>query len=83
MIIVITNPQCVLQPSHSSFSRTYKRIEMDCHVVRDNIQAGILHLLPIPPADQVADICTIALHPFPSLRIVQPRFASSLREAIN
>lgn len=38
-------------------------IEIDCHVVRDKFQSGILHLLPISSNEQVADILTKPLHP--------------------
>jgi hypothetical protein len=33
--------------------------------VRDKVQAGLLHLLPIASKEQVADIFTKSLHPGP------------------
>ena len=38
---------------------------MDCHIVRDKIQAGAIHLLPISTKGQVADILTKPLTPTP------------------
>lgn len=35
-----------------------KHIEIDCHVIRDKVQVGVIHLLPISSKDQVADILT-------------------------
>lgn len=37
-------------------------IEIDCHVVRDKVHAGILHFLPIASKDQVVDIRTKSLY---------------------
>ncbi|XP_043710546.1 uncharacterized mitochondrial protein AtMg00810-like [Telopea speciosissima] len=38
-----------------------KHIEIDCHVVREKIQLGLLHPTKIPSAEQVADIFTKSL----------------------
>ncbi|GAU30132.1 hypothetical protein TSUD_360250 [Trifolium subterraneum] len=42
-----------------------KHIEIDCHVVRDKVQANIVQLLPVSSKDQIADIFTKSLHPGP------------------
>ena len=40
-----------------------KHIEIDCHLIRDKVQAGVIKLLPISTSSQLADIHTKALHP--------------------
>ncbi|KHN34625.1 Retrovirus-related Pol polyprotein from transposon TNT 1-94, partial [Glycine soja] len=44
------------------FHERIKHIEMDCHVVRDKVQSGMIHLLPISTHEQLTDILTKSLH---------------------
>jgi len=40
-----------------------KHIEIDCHIVREKIQAGLLKTLHVPTRGQLADIFTKAIYP--------------------
>ncbi|KHN17886.1 Copia protein, partial [Glycine soja] len=45
------------------FHKRMKHLDIDCHLVREKSQVGLMQLLPIRSSNQLADIFTKGLPP--------------------
>ena len=56
------NKSAIYLAHNPTFHERSKHIEIDCHVIREKIQKGLIHLLPVPSSSQLADVFTKPLH---------------------
>jgi hypothetical protein len=56
------NKSAIYLAHNPTFHERTKHIEIDCHIIREKIQSGLLRLFPIPSTAQTADVLTKPLH---------------------
>lgn len=52
------NKSAIYLAHNPIFHERTKHIEIDCHVIREKIQTGLIHLLPVSSVAQLADVLT-------------------------
>jgi hypothetical protein len=69
-VIFCDNDKAIHIANNHIFHEHTKHIDMDCHIVRDRVEEGIIHLTPIQSKEQISDFLTKPLcTTFPSFEV--------------
>jgi len=62
-IVFCDNNSAIHIVKNPTFHERSKHIEIDCHIIRQNLLDDLIHLLHIPSTRQLTDMFTKSLHP--------------------